>query len=94
LAPQKREYYREYDRMNESRVETGLTRSKNPTGTGRKGKKKTRAEREEERSAHDEIVPGENETHSLGDETVYQEEDQSVEKNSHLTCFSVHERNF
>jgi hypothetical protein len=79
--------------MNESRVETGLTRSKNPTGTGRKGKKKTGAEREEERGAHDEIVPGENEAHSFGDETVYQKENQSVEENGHLTCFSVHERN-
>jgi hypothetical protein len=60
--------------MSEGRVETGLTRSKNPTRTRRKGKKKTRAEREEECGAHDEIVPGENETHSLGDETVHQEE--------------------
>tara|TARA_B110001452_G_scaffold159453_1_gene132686 strand:- start:578 stop:763 length:186 start_codon:yes stop_codon:yes gene_type:complete len=60
--------------MSESRVETGLTRSKNPTRTGGECKKKTRAEREEERGAHNEIVPGENETHSLGDETVYQEE--------------------
>jgi hypothetical protein len=60
--------------MNESRVETGLARSKNPTRTGRKGKKKTRAERKEQSGAHNEIVPGENETHSLGDETVYQEE--------------------
>jgi hypothetical protein len=60
--------------MNESRVETGLTRSKNPTRTRGESEKKTRAERKEQSGAHNEIVPGENETHTLGDETVYQEE--------------------
>jgi len=79
--------------VNESRVQAGLTRAKNPTGTGRKGEKKAWAEREEERSGHDEIVAGEHETHRLGDQTVDEEEHEGVEEHGHLTGLPVSEGN-
>jgi len=93
LTTQKRENQCEYNRVDEYRIQTGLTRPKNASRPRGEGKKKTGAEYEEERSAHDKVVAGENETHGFGDETVHQEEHQRMEEYGHLTCFSVHVRN-
>ena len=94
MATQKRKYDREHDRVNESRIQACLTRPKHPTGSGRESEEKTGAEHKEERGGHDKVVAGEDETHSASDETVHKEEHESVEEYGHLTCFSVHERNF
>jgi len=78
--------------VGQRRLETGLTRSKNATGTWGEGEEKTWAEREEENGRHDEIVAGENETHGASDEAVDEEEDEGVEEDSHLVGLAVHER--
>jgi len=69
----------------------GLTGAENATRAGREGEKKTGAESEEERSGHYEIGLGEYETHRASNDAVHEEEDQRVEKNSHLIRFTVHE---
>jgi len=94
LTTQKRKDNREDNRVNKNRVQAGLTRPKNTPWPWWEGKKKTWAEHEEERSAHDKVVAGEHETHSFGDETVHQEEHECVEEHRGLTSFSVHVWNF
>lgn len=79
--------------MHENGVQAGLTGAEDAAGSRGEGEKKTRAQREEERGADDEIVPGKNKTHSPGDEAVYEEEDERVEEDGHLTGFAVSERN-
>ena len=94
MTTQKRENHREYNRVHQHRVQAGLTRPKNASWPRWEGKKKTWAEHEEERSAHDKVVAGENETHGFGDETVHQEEHERMEEYGGCTSFSVHVWNF
>jgi len=74
-------------------VQTGLTGAEDAAGSRRESEKKTGAQREEERSADDEVVAGEDETHGPGDETVYEEEHKRVEEDGHLTGFAVSKSN-
>jgi len=60
--------------------------------TRRDGKKHTRAENHEECGGHEKIVLGENETHSLRDERVHKEKDETVEEHGRLIGADVTER--
>ena len=60
--------------MDENRVQAGLTGAEDASGSRGEGKKKTGAQREEERGADKKVVSGEDETHSASYETVYKEE--------------------
>jgi hypothetical protein len=91
LTTQKRENHGEYNRVCQGGLEAGLTRLKDATRTWGESEEKPRAQREEEHSGYDEVGPGEHETHSLGDETVHEEEHEGVEEDRHLVCFAVHE---
>jgi len=91
LTTQKRENYSKDDRVCQRRLEAGLTRANNATRTRRESEEKPRAQREEEHSGHDEIGPGQHETHRLGDEAVHEEEHEGVEENRSLVCLAVHE---
>ena len=75
--------------MNQDRRLGSLTRHER---TGRDGKKHTGAERHEERGGHEKIVLGENETHSLRDKRVHEEEDEAVEEHGRLIGADVLER--
>ena len=91
MTTQKRENYRENNRVGQRRLETGLTRANNTTRPRGESKEKPRAQREEEHGGHDKIGPGEHETHRLGDEAVHEEEHESVEEYRSLVCLAVHE---
>jgi len=75
--------------VSQTRAQTRLTGSENSARTWWNGQEKTWAESQEKRSGHDQVCLGQNKTHRAGDETVNEEEDEGVEKNSHLVCFSV-----
>ena len=91
MTTQKRENHGEYNRVCQGGLEAGLTRLKDATRTWGESEEKPRAQREEEHSGYDEVCPGEHETHSLGDETVHEEEHEGVEHNGHLAGLSVDE---
>ena len=91
MTTQKRENHCENHGVGQRRLEAGLTRANNATRTRRESEEKPRAQREEEHSGHDEIGPGQHETHRLGDEAVHEEEHEGVEENRSLVCLAVHE---
>ena len=76
--------------MNHGRLDTRLSRPEDPARTGRDGQEETRAERDEERRRDDEIGLCEYQTHRLRDDTVCEEEHESVEKHGHLVGLAVH----
>tara|TARA_B110000285_G_scaffold117148_1_gene132758 strand:- start:26 stop:343 length:318 start_codon:yes stop_codon:yes gene_type:complete len=90
LAPQKREYHREYNRMSQDRGDAGLTRAKEATRTWGDGKKETWTQRDEERGGYEEVGLCEHDTHRPCNEAEHKEEHESVEKNSHFVGFAVH----
>jgi len=91
LTTQKRKHDREHDRMRQRGGHAGLSGAEDTGRARREGKKKTGAERDEERCGHEKIGLGEHETHRTGDETVHEKEHQRVEEDSHLVGFAVHE---
>jgi len=91
LTTQKRENHGEYNRVCQGGLEAGLSRANNTTRPWGESKEKPRTQREEEHGGHDEVGPGEHETHRLGDETVHEEEHEGVEEYRSLVCLAVHE---
>ena len=89
MTTQKREDHGEHHRVCQSRWETGLAGSEKTARTWGNGQEETWAEHQEEHSGHDQVGLGQNETHRLRDETVDEEEHESVEENSHLIGLSV-----
>jgi hypothetical protein len=90
LTTQKREDNRKNDRVGQSRWKTGLTGSEKSARTWWNGQEKTWTESQEERGSHDQVGLGQDKTHRLRDETVDEEEHESVEHNSGLAGLSVH----
>jgi len=89
LTTQKREDQGKHDRVGQSRWKAGLTGSEKSARTWWNGQEKTWAESQEESSGHDQVGLGQHETQRLRDETVDEEEHESVEHNSHLIGLSV-----
>ena len=89
LKTQKREDNRKNDRVSQSRWKARLTGSEKTARTWWNGQEKTWTESQEECSSHDQVGLGQNETHRPRDETVDEEEHESVEENSHLIGLSV-----
>jgi len=90
LATQKRENNREHDRVSERSWDAGFPGAEDATRPWGEGEEETWAERDEERSGHEEVGLCENETHSLRNEAVDEEEDEGVEKDGHLAGLAVH----
>ena len=76
--------------MRQRSREAGLTRLEHTTRTRGEGQEKTWAESQEEGRRHEEVSPGEYETHSLGNETVHEEEHKCVEEDGRLAGLTVH----
>jgi hypothetical protein len=89
LTTQKREDQGKHDRVGQSRWKAGLTGSEKSARTWWNGQEKTWAESQEESSGHDQVGLGQYETQRLRDETVDEEEHESVEEDSHLIGLSI-----
>lgn len=77
--------------MGQSRGNAGLSRGEHAAGAWGEREKHTGAEGKEQGGCHDKVGLGENQAESLGDERIHEEEDESVERNRHLTSLTVHE---
>jgi len=75
----------------QGRGDAGLTRGEDTTRARGEREKHTGAEGKEQSRRHEKIGLGENQTESLGDERVHEEEHETVERDSHLTGLTVHE---
>jgi hypothetical protein len=94
LTTQKREDNRENHRVGQSRWKARLTRSEKTARTWWDSQEKTGAERQEKSCGYDQVGLCQDKTHRLRDETVHEEEDESVEHSGHLRGLSVHEADF
>jgi hypothetical protein len=94
LLSQKSEHNREYDRVDQSRWNTGLSRHKETLGAWWNGQEHTWTECEEERGSDEKIRLGKNETHRFGNEGKRKEEDEGVKHDSGSAGKTVSERNF
>jgi len=94
LLSQKSEHDREYQRVNQSRWNTSLSRHKDAFGACWEGEEHTWTECEKERRGHKKICLGKNETHRFRNEGECEKEHESVEQYSCSACKTVSERNF
>lgn len=91
LLAKQRKDGREDDRVRQGRGDAGLTRGEDTTRAGGERQKHTGAEGKEQSGCHEKIGLGENQTESLGDERVHEEENETVERDRHLSGLTVHE---